>query len=759
MKNCLALLLFLLPLIAQGQPVNTPKENFHLYLLAGQSNMAGRGKVEDQDKVENPKVLMLTKDLEWVPAVSPMHFDKSIAGVGPGRSFGLEMSKANPDVVIGLIPCAAGGSPISTWAPGGFHNQTKSHPWDDAVKRTQHAQIHGILKGILWHQGESDSNADDAEVYEKKLHRLIERFRTVFQSPELPFIAAQIGRFEGAKWSKEKEQVNRAYENLPNRVKNTAFISAEKLGHKGDKIHFNSAASRELGKRYAAAMIRLLSISKINKPNILFAIADDWSFGHAGSYGTQWVQTPAFDSIAQRGLLFNRAYTPNAKCAPSRAIILTGRYSWQLESAANHMNIFPSKFGGYQERLEENGYFTGYTGKGWGPGIANDANGKRRNITGKPFQSKKAKAPAKSISNNDYAGNFKDFLDACPEDQPWSFWFGTTEPHRGYEKGVGRRLGKNPADIKKVPTFWPDNDEVRNDMLDYAVEVEHYDTHLGRILQHIEDVGQLDNTLVVATSDHGMPFPRCKGQAHDYSNHVPLAIMWPKGIKGKNRVIEDYVSFADFAPTFLEVAGLCAGNSMQPITGWSLMDIFKSTGSGQMIPDRDHVLVGKERHDVGRPNNWGYPIRGIVHNNFLYLHNYEPTRWPIGNPETGYLNCDASPTKSLLINQRRNGNAKFWNFNFGKRPEEELYNLTCDPDCVKNLANDSAQKEKLQKLRTKMEEGLRKQNDPRMSGKGHIFEEYPFIGNWNNFYEKYMKGEKMRTGWVIDSDYEPKPLD
>ena len=144
-------LIFGLVTCVNGELPNVPKQNFHLYLLAGQSNMAGRGKVEAQDKKEYPRLLMLNKEQRWVPAVSPMHFDKSIAGVGPGRSFGRVMMEKNPDVVIGLIPCAAGGSAIETWVPGGYHGQTKSHPWDDAIKRTRVAMESGVLKGILWH--------------------------------------------------------------------------------------------------------------------------------------------------------------------------------------------------------------------------------------------------------------------------------------------------------------------------------------------------------------------------------------------------------------------------------------------------------------------------------------------------------------------------------------------------------------------------------------------------------------------------------
>ena len=756
--------IFLLALLTsmtclQGALPEVSKENFHLYLLAGQSNMAGRGKLDAISKEVNPRLFMLNKAMEWVPAVDPLHFDKPSVGVGPGKAFGLAMLEAaGPDVVIGLIPAAHGGSPIETWVPGGYHGQTRGHPWDDAMARTLPLLKQGTLKGIIWHRGESDSNKDRAGKYEARLHDVVARFRKAFGQPGLPFVAGQMGLFND--WNEYKKQVDKVHQELPGKVSNTAFVGAEGLGHKGDNLHFSAEGSRKLGQRYAAAMLSLQKAASKPRPNILFAIADDWSFGHAGAYGCSWVKTPAFDRIAKDGILFTRAYTPNAKCAPSRATILTGRYSWQLESAANHMNIFPAKFGSFVEQLEAGGYTTGYTGKGWGPGIANDKDGKRRNITGHAFSKRKAKPPAKAISNNDYASNFEDFLKSAGDNKPWCFWFGTTEPHRAYEKGVGMRMGKKPSDIDRVPAFWPDNETVRNDILDYSIEVEHYDNHLGRILQTLETSGQLENTLIVATSDHGMPFPRCKGQAYDYSNHIPLAIMWPKGISGKSRVVEDYVSFADIAPTFLQAAGVTAGGGiMQQPTGRSLFDIFSKPGSGQVIPSRDHVLIGKERHDVGRPNNWGYPIRGIVKGDRLYLRNFEPKRWPIGNPETGYLNCDASPIKTLLLNQRRAGDAKFWQMNFGKRPAEELYNLDCDPDCVKNLAGDAAHKPLLESLRKDMETGLRQHGDPRMSCNGGVFEKYPFVGDWNNFYEKYMSGEKMRTGWVIPSDYEPKPLD
>jgi N-sulfoglucosamine sulfohydrolase len=497
------------------------------------------------------------------------------------------------------------------------------------------------------------------------------------------------------------------------------------------------------------------------RPNILFAIADDWSFGHAGAYGCKWVKTPAFDRVAKEGILFNRAYTPNAKCAPSRAAILTGRNSWQLEEAANHMNFFPAKYKGWVEALESNGYSVGYTGKGWGPGIAKDDQEKDRQLTGIRFSEEKAPPPARGISNNDYASNFMEFLKQAPRNRPWSFWFGTMEPHRGYEYGSGIKLGKELSDIDKVPAFWPDDETIRNDMLDYAIEVEHYDRHLGRILDALDQAGLAENTIVVATSDHGMPFPRCKGQAYDYSNHIPLAIRWPIGISGNNRKVDDYVSFIDLAPTFLEAARLTRRDSgMQALTGKSLFDVFKSLKSGQVIPTRDHVLIGKERHDVGRPYNQGYPIRGIVKRNILYLRNFENDRWPIGNPETGYLNCDGSPTKTLILNQRRKGEEEFWQMNFGKRPINEMYDLFNDPACVRNLAGLEKYYKLERSLKSQLLRELKEQGDPRVNDRGFVFDKYPFVGDWNDFYERYVSGKRTpRTGWVNSNDYERRPLD
>ncbi len=499
------------------------------------------------------------------------------------------------------------------------------------------------------------------------------------------------------------------------------------------------------------------------RPNILLCISDDMSYPHAGAYGCTWIKTPGFDRVAEQGLLFQRAYTPDAKCAPSRSVILTGRNPWQLEAAANHWPYFPPRFRVYPEVLAQHGYFVGFTGKGWAPGIARTEDGQRRSLTGRAFQSRTAEPPTRAISRNDYAANFQDFLDATPDGQPWCFWYGCHEPHRAYEFRSGvRQGGKSPDDVDKVPAFWPDIEDVRIDMLDYAYEVEHFDAHVVRMLDLLEERDLLANTVVLVTSDNGMPFPRVKGQQYELSNHLPLAVMWPEGIAAPGRAIDDYVSFVDLAPTFLELAGVDWRQSgMASTPGRSLVPLFESEKSGQIDPARDHVLVGKERHDVGRPQDAGYPTRGLVQDGWLYLRNFEPARWPAGNPETGYLNTDGSPTKTVILNLRRQGDEpRYWELCFGPRPAEELYHVSQDRDCVNNLADTPEHAERLAALRKRMEQRLTAQEDPRMLGRGEVFATYPYADDANrNFYERFMQGEKIRAGWVNASDFEPEPVE
>ena len=230
---------------------------FRIYLLAGQSNMAGRGVVGEEDRGVHPRVWALDRMARWVPAREPLHFDKpTIVGVGPGFAFGKAVAERYPDDQVGLVPCAVGGSLIRSWVPGGYWEQTKSHPYDDAIARTRKALERGVLSGILWHQGESDSNEQEAGLYHDRLVDLIRRLRTDLDAPEAPFIVATLGDFVVARnpWA---ERVNHVLRGLLDVVPWTACVEVEGLGHGGDDLHFDAASARTLGHRYAEAIICL----------------------------------------------------------------------------------------------------------------------------------------------------------------------------------------------------------------------------------------------------------------------------------------------------------------------------------------------------------------------------------------------------------------------------------------------------------------------------------------------------------------------
>jgi len=481
------------------------------------------------------------------------------------------------------------------------------------------------------------------------------------------------------------------------------------------------------------------------RPNILFIIFDDWNGStHAGAYGCDWVKTPHFDRVAREGVLFKNAFTSNPKCSPCRASILTGRNTWQLEEAVSHGGYFPKGYEVYPDLLEKAGYTVGLTGKGWGPGDFKTLAGRTRNPAGPDFVGKRQAVPANGMATDDYVANFEDFLKQRAADQPFCFWMGFKEPHRAYEAGSGVRLGKKLEDVK-VPAFLPDTPIVRSDLLDYAIEVEWGDTQIGRALEVLKAAGQLESTLIVITSDHGMPFPFVKGQIHEDAFHLPLAMRWGAAIQ-PGRVVEDFINVRDFAPTYLELAGLKPHAQM---TGRSLASLLRSEKSG-WIENRDTMLAGKERHDLGRPNDWGYPVRALRNREFLYVHNFHPERWPAGNPETDFGNCDPGPTKEVV----KALGGYFYDLAFGKRPPDELYDIVRDPECVVNLANDLAFAERMNALRYQMIEMLKEEKDPRALGNAAIFDTYKYVGSRAKAYETWLKAQEPKLEEAVAAGME-----
>ena len=488
------------------------------------------------------------------------------------------------------------------------------------------------------------------------------------------------------------------------------------------------------------------------RPNILFCLADDVSFPYFGAYGTPWVRTPNCDAAARQGLLFNNAYTANAKSGPSRSMIITGRYSWQLDQACNHFAYFPEKYKTVVEELADNGYHVGSTGKGWAPGDPGMRGRQPRQLVGKPYNEIKRTPPTKEISDVDYAANFDQFLDRRTGDEPFFFWFGSLEPHRGYVYGTGASVGGySPSEVDRIPLYWRDCDSTRHDMLDFALELEHFDSHVGMMIESLRRRGELENTIIIITADNGMPFPRIKGQAYHSSNHLPFIVMWGNKIANPGSEVNEYISFVDLCPTFLELAEVTE-SEMQPRSGSSLVGLIKGE-QRKKDQTRTYAILGKERHDIGRPNDEGYPIRAIINDDFLYIHNFEPSRWPAGNPSTGYLNCDAGAIKSLILAEH-DTQPYYWSLNFGKRPQEELYNMRTDRDCIHNLATNAAYADTMQHLKHQLFEQLRRDNDPRMFGKGEIFDHYQYSDSkYRNYYNRLEQGEEIPTpSWIIKSD-------
>jgi len=471
----------------------------------------------------------------------------------------------------------------------------------------------------------------------------------------------------------------------------------------------------------------------LGRPNILIAISDDQSYPYASAYGSSTVSTPAFDKVAASGVLFTNAFVSSPGCSPSRAAFLTGRYPWQIEEAGTHGSSFPAKYAVFPDLLEESGYFVGFTGKGWSPGDY-EISGRSRNPAGNSFEKFETKPPYDHINNNDYAANFEYFLSQRPKGQPFYFWYGATEPHRDFEYGIGLKEGKKLTEAE-VPGFLPDADTIRNDILDYAVEIEYFDKHLGRMLNLLDDLGELENTIVLVTSDNGMAFPRAKANLFEYGFHVPMAVAWPAKIPA-NRTIQDIVNLIDITPTILEATGT-SGPKKFPMTGESILPMLTSGESG-LIDSSRVTYSARERHSSSRFQNLTYPQRALRTQKYLYIRNFKPERWPAGAPQKydsaevlgpefgGYHDIDASPSLDYLIAHQNDPQVgPYFHQAVNHRPAEELYDIQEDPSCIVNLAKAPDYQEILMEMRAQLGGFLMKTEDPRVTGQGDIWESYP----------------------------------
>ncbi len=494
-------------------------------------------------------------------------------------------------------------------------------------------------------------------------------------------------------------------------------------------------------------------------PNILFAISDDQSFAHTSFAGSKIVTTPAFDRVAREGIYFTNCIAGSPGCAPSRSSIVTGRHHWQNEQSGQHASSWMKKYIPFVDLLDNNGYATGMTGKGVAPfqyaRDEKDSLWRTENAAGKTYNSIRYKEgtpederPAEFIGNVNYFENFRYFMENVRGDKPFFFWYGAQEPHRAYEQDSWKRTDKKLNDVE-VPGFLPDNETVRGDLLDYAVEIDWFDLHLQRMLEYLEKTGELENTIVMVTSDNGLSFPRAKANCYEYGIHEPFAVRYPKAFPG-GRIVDDLIGFADLAPTILEITGT-SPEGMLPISGKSFLHVLKSKKNGVVDESKKYVFAGRERHSSSRYMNWGYPQRAIRSHDYLLIWNIKPERWPAGAPQRikpgtkdellpmygideegvhhsdwAFTDIDAAPSKSVIIENWQDDKMKiYFDWAHAKRAEFELFDIEKDPYNLTNLAGNSEFAAIEKELKEALMAELIKTEDPRVVGADkEVFDSY-----------------------------------
>ena len=544
----------------------------------------------------------------------------------------------------------------------------------------------------------------------------------------------------------------------------------------------------------AKLQYRLLSISFLavmtlasvvcadERPNIVFAFADDWG-RHASAYAeldgpgseNDVLKTPNFDALAKSGVLFRNAFVNAPSCTPCRSSILSGQHFWRTNTGAILQGaVWDDSIPAWPLLLEKSGYHIGLTWKVWSPGTPRDApyggsinafakQGSTFNrfsqTATKLIKSGKTTEEAKQELLNQVRGNFHDMLAAREEGQPFAYWFGPTNVHRKWTKGSGKDLwGIDPDELKgKLPPFLPDVAEVRQDFSDYLGEALGFDAALGVLVEELKKSGQFENTIIVVSGDHGPAgFPHGKCNLYDFGTRVALSISGPGVVGG--RVVEDFVTLPDVAPTFLQ-----AGKTEVPdvMTGKSIWPTLTGEKDGLVDPSRTQVFIGRERHVASaRAGGLPYPQRAIRTKDHLFIINFKPQRYPLGDPynldtdkEPGVKQLttntfgtlpdeDAGPTKAWIVSNRNDPEVKpFFEHAYGKRPSEELFDLSCDPHQMNNVVEDEDYAGIAAELRERLMQELESTNDPRLVDDGKFFETPPMAGPWVDERKK-KKGKK-----------------
>lgn len=447
---------------------------------------------------------------------------------------------------------------------------------------------------------------------------------------------------------------------------------------------------------------------QLEELNFLVLMSDNQYFSHLGCYGDPVVQTPAIDKISSEGVRFTNAFCASPSCTPARGAFLAGQDIWRLGEGANLWSTLPDTVATYVDVLEEAGYHVGHDRKGWGPGNI-EAGGRKRNPAGYTYK------------------NFKEFLEAGSKDQPWSYLLSSRNPHRPFDHGAGIASGMNPDDVV-VPPYLPDTREVREDICDYYFQIQQFDNEVSEAMNILKEKNLVNNTMIIVCSDNGWMMPRGLANLYDFGTRVPLIISWA-GEFNVNRVVEDFVSLNDLAPTILELAGIEIPNQF---TASSLVDILISEKEGKVDTSRDFIVTARERHALVRKKGLGYPGRAIRNSDYLYILNLAPDRWPAGDPPLYgdidlHMLQDVSPTKEyMMLNKDKPDVSELFEQAFMKRPEEELFDLNKDPFQMKNVAYDQDYKQIKETLKKQLLAYLVDHGDSRFTGEPLPWDAYQY---------------------------------
>lgn len=467
------------------------------------------------------------------------------------------------------------------------------------------------------------------------------------------------------------------------------------------------------------------------RPNILFAFADDWgrqasSYARIGGPGaiSDVISTPHFDRLAAEGVLFRNAAVNAPSCTPCRSSILSGRYFWRTGRGAILQGaVWDASNPSWPLLLRDRGYHIGKSWKVWSPGTPVDApyggqqyayenagravNQFSQYVTRRVGEGASVENAKREILDA-VRSDFRSFLADRRDDTPFCYWFGPTNTHRKWTRGSGKALwGIDPDALEgRMPPFLPDVPTVREDLADYMGEAQAFDASLGVLMDELKKAGEYDNTLIVVSGDHG-PAGFAHGQCnlYDFGTQVALAIAGP-GVHG-GRVVDDFVILPDLAPTFLEAGGVDVPDVM---TARSLWPVLRSDRDGQVDPARTAAFVGRERHVAkARAGELPYPQRAIRTADYLFIVNFKPDRYPLGDPyrldgdnpptteeltESTFVTLadeDQGPTKAWIVDHRHDLRwGRYYEQAYGKRPREELYDVKRDPHQVHNVAGDAA---------------------------------------------------------------------